>query len=138
MGTETVTLPAHYESLSKIRERVFKFIDKTSLASSQKNLIVLAVDEVVSSIIDYVDAKNAKADITLTLQITDKSIKIVIEDNYDVYNLWFEKDVQVLNKKIELERKHQLGLQIVKIVMEQIRYTYRKGQVNKLELTKFL
>ena len=105
------------------------------VSKREKEKIVLAVDEALSSIVTYARYKGTRHDISVSIDINDVRFKATIVDHQNVFDL---NGGMVDPAHLAKERTFTMGIFLMRQMMDEVLYTYRKGFENQLELIKFL
>ena len=132
---KTITMPCEAKFLSEAREMLNSVLAGADVSKREKEKIVLAVDEALSSIVTYADYKKTTQDVTIAIDIDDVRFKAVITDSQNVFD--FNGGIAD-PERLAQERAHTMGVFLMRQIMDEIHYTYRKGFENQLELIKFL
>jgi serine/threonine-protein kinase RsbW len=135
---KTVGVPAHPRHLSEARRIVEQTLEEAGVPKRTADLLVLAVDEAVSSIINYAKFKNQDTEITLTVDVDDVRFKATIVDAMNVFTFEGGLTDTGRHEALEKERPYGLGVFLMRRIMDEIHYTYRKGFENELVLIRFL
>ena len=132
---KTITMPCEAKFLSEARDLLNEVLAEIDAPRHDKELIVLAVDEALSSIVTYARYKGTRHDVSVSLDIDDVRFKAVIVDSQNVFDLNGGMADPV---RLAKERTFTMGIFLMRQVMDEVLYTYRKGFENQLELIKFL
>lgn len=124
------------EVLSDLRARVEELLSSTAVPQHDRELIIHAVDEAVTSVVQYACHKGYDQEITLTLDVDDVRFKAVLNDSLNVFE--FAEGGLGLTDLLARERSFQLGIFLIRRIMDEITYTYRRGFENQLEMIYFL
>jgi len=135
---KTVAVPAHPRHLSEVRRLVEQTLQEAGVPRRTADLLVLAVDEAVSSIVHYARFKKQETEITLSVDVDDVRFKATIVDAMNVFTYEAGPTDTARRAVIEKERAHGLGIFLMRSIMDEILYTYRKGFENELVLIRFL
>ncbi|MBI2922316.1 MAG: ATP-binding protein [Planctomycetes bacterium] len=132
-----LTFPCDPRVLHEIRSTVKAMWAEHTLPDRDGHLVTLAVDEALASIIDHARGTNRQGDIRITLDLDETRFKAVIEDftNHCDSSGMMEAE---LRAHLENERKHQLGIFLMREIMDEVSYNFKKGFQNELTLVKFL
>jgi len=137
---KTISMPAHPRFLNEVRTLLNDALGEANVPKHDRDLIVLAVDEAVSSVVKYAKFKGYENEISLTIDINDVRFKATLVDSLNVYDFSFnhgQTEAQVA-ERLEKERSYTMGIFLIRQIMDEITYTYKKGFQNELELIKFL
>jgi serine/threonine-protein kinase RsbW len=135
---KTVGVPAHPRHLSEVRALVERALTEAGVPKRTADLLVVAVDEAVSSIVHYAKFKKLDTEITLSVDVDDVRFKATIVDSMNVFTYDGGPSDTARREVIEKERAHGLGIFLMRRIMDEILYTYRKGFENELVLIRFL
>ena len=135
---KTLGVPAHPRHLAEVRRLVEQTLQEAGVPRRTADLLVLAVDEAVSSIVHYARFKKQETEITLSVDVDDVRFKATIVDAMNVFTYETGPSNTARRAVIEKERAHGLGIFLMRRIMDEILYTYRKGFENELVLIRFL
>ena len=135
---KTITFPTETKYLEELRHFVADVLAETSMSQRQRALLVLALDECVSSIIDYAEDVGYHSDITVTVDLDDVRFKAVVADSRTTFDTIKGKATQRGSTRFSKERRHKLRIFLLQSIVDEIHYSYQKGFENRLELLKFL
>ncbi|MCE9581609.1 MAG: ATP-binding protein [Planctomycetes bacterium] len=135
--TKELTFACDPKHLVDIRAAVQAMWADKGYSERDGRLVTLAVDEALASIIDHARGTNRQGDIRLSIDLDDTRFKAVIEDftNHCDSSGMMEAE---LRAHLENERKHQMGIFLMREVMDEVNYQFRKGYQNDLTLVKFV
>jgi anti-sigma regulatory factor (Ser/Thr protein kinase) len=120
----------HPAELAKIREELGDLLRPTGIKNA--SMLILAVDEALSSIMNYNHEKGFKQDVLLTVSVDDVRFKATLVDPRTEFGL--NSSYQSLHG----DRKYKISFYLICQVMDEVSYSYRRGFENRLELVKFL
>lgn len=135
---KTVGVPSHPRHLSEVRRLVEETLKEAGVPRRTADLLVVAVDEAVSSIVHYAKFKKQETEITLSVDVDDVRFKARIVDATNVFDLDRALTDAIRPEAIERERDYGLGVFLMRQIFDEILYTYRKGFENELVLIRFL
>ena len=122
--------------LSELRLFLSRFLEKTKLSEVNKNLIVLAVEEVCANLIIHSHACNPNDTISLDVVRDQQKITFTIKDSGKAFNLLEYQEPHIIDV-IKQKRKGGLGIMLVKRIMDTIEFE-SIGEQNICRLTKCL
>ena len=137
---KTISMPAHPRFLNEVRTLLNEALSEANVPKHDRELIVLAIDEAVSSVVKYAKFKGYENEISLTIDINEVRFKASLVDSLNVYDFQFnhgQTEAQVA-ERLDKERSFTMGIFLMRQIMDEITYTYKKGFQNELELIKFL
>jgi anti-sigma regulatory factor (Ser/Thr protein kinase) len=132
---KTIAMPAHPKFLSEVRQLLAETLSGVKLPQREKDLVILAVDEAVSSIVTYAKYKGYNHDVAVTIDIDDVRFKASINDSLNVFEI---NGGMADATRLAKERTFTMGIFLMRQIMDEVVYTYRKGFENELQLIKFL
>ena len=120
--------------IRNLRNRFDIFAKDNELPNKVIRDVQLALDEVVTNIVEYGYDDDDKHLIDIKFILNEQSLKIIIIDDSKPYNILDKKDPDT---SLSLDEKPigGLGIYLVKRLMTNIDYDYRDGK-NHLLLTK--
>ena len=110
------------------------FAKDNKLANKVIHDVQLALDEVVTNIVEYGYDDDDKHLIDIKFILNEQSLKIIIIDDAKPYNILDKKDPDT-SQSLDEKPIGGLGIYLVKRLMTNIDYDYRDGK-NHLLLTK--
>jgi anti-sigma regulatory factor (Ser/Thr protein kinase) len=135
---KTISKPCHPKFLHEVRELLGEALSGLAIPRRSKDLIVLAVDEAVSSIVQYARYKGFESQISLSVDIDDVRFKAVLVDSLNVFELGGGLSEAQMAERLAREKSFTMGVFLMRQIMDEITYIYKKGFQNELELIKFL
>jgi anti-sigma regulatory factor (Ser/Thr protein kinase) len=136
--SKTVGVPAHPRHLADVRKMVEGTLKEAGVPRRTADAIVVAVDEAVSSMVHYAQFLKLDTEITLNVDVDDVRFKATLHDAMNVFGVDGGLSEAGRNELIQKERGHGLGVYLMRRIMDEIHYTYRKGFENDLVLIRFL
>jgi anti-sigma regulatory factor (Ser/Thr protein kinase) len=118
---EHFILNADTNELFKLREFIDDFCKKNNIKQDISYNIQLVTDEICTNIIKHSYKYDASKKIWLDIFIADKSLIIKISDEGDPFSL-LDYQSQNLNDYISHPHKGGLGIPLVKILSDKIKY----------------
>lgn len=128
-------------NLQQVRAFVADAISESELSGRSRSLMVLAADEAVTSIIRNAvrvaggDDGNGLCHVTVDVDAT--RVRIVIDDSGADPDLTTLSDSE-LQSHIAEGRQNEIGIFLIRAIVDEINYVYRKGFQNVLEIVKFV
>lgn len=130
-------VPLDTRSLAPLRDFVREVLSEGQLAAKVARLVVIAIDEACSSIILNAKEQGASGSLRLLIDIDPTRVKIRISDtgnDYDVGDVTKEE----LLKEFTRSKKTELGTFLIRRVMDEFSYVFKKGFQSEIEMLKFL
>lgn len=127
-------------NLQQVRAFVGDAIRESALPDRQQVLLVLAVDEAVTSTIRHAvrtarGAGNGLCHVTVDVDAT--RVRVVIDDSGADPDLTGLSDAD-LRAHVAAGRREEIGIFLIRSIVDEINYSYRKGFQNQLEIVKFV
>ena len=135
---KTISKPCHPKFLNEVRGLLGETLAEVAISRRDKDLIILAVDEAVSSVVQYARYKGFESQITLSIDIDDVRFKAVLVDSNNAFDIGGGLTEAQLAERVAKEKSHTMGVFLMRQIMDEITYLYKKGFQNELELIKFL
>ncbi|MBI4617268.1 MAG: ATP-binding protein [Planctomycetes bacterium] len=124
-------------SLFEIRTFVKEVFETAEIGSELAKLVVLAVDEAVTSIVRYASEEHRQGFISIGIDIDDVRIRVAVNDSSNLFDPGVFTREELRNF-IEGRRNLEMGIFLIRQIMDEVQYVYRKGFENQLILIKFL
>ena len=135
---KTISKPCHPKFLNEVRGLLGETLAEVPISRRDKDLLILAVDEAVSSVVQYARFKNLQSQVTLTVDIDDVRFKATLSDSLNVFEMRGGLNETQMAENLAREKTYTMGIFLIRQIMDEISYVYRKGFQNELELIKFL
>lgn len=135
---KTISMPCDSRFLSEVRTLLNEVLDQAQVAKKDRDLLILAVDEAASSVVRYAKYKGFKSELTLTVDIDDVRFKATLVDSINVFDVGRGLSDSQMAERLAKEKSFTMGIFLIRRIMDEISYVYRKGFQNELEMIKFL
>lgn len=129
-------IPSETKRLHEVRSSVKELWKSCGLPEREGNLVVLAVDEAVTSIVSHARGTDRSGEVRVSVDIDETRFKATIEDTTNHVDNSGLSDAE-MRATLDRERRYQLGLFLIREIMDEVTYTFRRGFQNELELIKF-
>jgi serine/threonine-protein kinase RsbW len=130
-------VPIDTRSLAPLREFVREVLSEGKLAEKAKRQVVIAIDEACSSIILNAKEHKANGNLRLLIDIDPTRVKVSIVDTANDYDVG-EVTREELLKEFTRSKKNELGTFLIRRVVDEFTYIFRKGFQSEIEMIKFL
>ena len=134
----TISMPCQTGFLQEVRSLIKRSLADAGVSGKKADWIILAVDEAVSSIVRYANYKGYDHDVSLDVDVDDVRFKAVVHDSLNVFDLNGGLTGDALTERVARERSFTLGIFLIRQIMDEISYSYKKGFENTLEMICFL
>ena len=131
-----ITLARASSSLPDLRVFVRDSLEKSRLGDYDRGLVSLAVDEVVSAMVEN-PANGNSSMINMRIDVSSIAVKIEIEDSENRFGNGFT-DESMLAEARSSDTRREIAVYFICEIMDEIYYTYQKGFENRLVMVKFI
>ena len=131
-----LSFPSSTQSLKEIREFVRATLQVARLDERGRRFVILGIDEAVTNIVTYRSQGPGEAEIVVSIEIEDTRVRVVIEDrgvDPDLGTL----ALPAMEKALKTIQTRCVGIFLLRQVVDEVTYRYKKGFQNELELIKF-
>ncbi len=130
-------IPSVTENLHLIRDFTINIARKAGFDDEKQEQIALAVDEACTNVIKHAHHFDIRRLIDIQISIDSEKIMITITDKGSGFNVRAVKDPD-LKKYIQESRHGGLGIYLIKTLMDDVRYDFKPGIKNQVQLTKYI
>jgi serine/threonine-protein kinase RsbW len=136
MNQAETTIRNRREEFARVIDAVDRLAAECHLAAEVVGDMQVALDEVLTNIVDYGYTDDAEHEITIRLSVADNVLEAIIEDDGVPFN---PLESAALNTRAPLRERRigGVGLHFVKNLMSEVSYD-RVGDCNRLVLKKNL
>lgn len=135
---KTISIPCQTKYLTDVRNLLRETLSETLISERDIALIILAVDEAVGSIVSYAGDKGLNSEVLVSIDIDDVRFKATIAESLNAFDLNGGLSERQFTDRVNKERQYKLGIFLIRAIMDEINYNYKKGFENELELIRFL
>ncbi|MCA8939210.1 MAG: ATP-binding protein [Planctomycetes bacterium] len=128
-------LPVGARSLVPMRSFVKRCLSLGGVEGETARRVHTALDEALSPAL-VLNEGERKGHLTIRIDINETRLRVTLQDNTDGAELSNGAEQEIL--KEALKPRREVGYSLLRRVMDEIRYSYRRGFENELELIKFL
>lgn len=130
-------VPIDTRSLAPLREFVREVLTEGKVGERASRQVIIAIDEACSSIILNAREHGANGNLRLLIDIDPTRVKISIHDTANDYDVG-EVTREELLKEFTRSKKNELGTFLIRRVMDEFTYVFRKGFQSEIEMIRFL
>ena len=123
-GTETITVPANFKDIRMACEELRVLLARNNAAPEDINLCELALQELLTNLVEHAYKENPSGQITVTL--TYRSEHILIDTKDSGHEAKVDLSVVEMPDPIEMA-EGGYGLAIIQSVMDEVKNTYENG-----------
>jgi anti-sigma regulatory factor (Ser/Thr protein kinase) len=124
------------EDLDKSRQFITGLLSESAFDDKTRRLLVLAVDEALAHIITYSQNMNIMHPIRLGAEVDKTRFVARIQDSCTDFTSLLcgksEEDIKTHSSK------NMLGVFLIRKIVDEVKYTFRRGFENELVLLKFV
>ncbi len=132
-----MVIPSESKYLSEVRDMVREMCQTRKLEERTCLLLSLAVDEAVTSMLTHANDTNRRGEIRVVVDLNETRFKATIEDHTNHLNVDPTNEAAYM-AHLDRERRHQLAIFLMRKLLDEVNYSYKKGFQNDLHLVKFL
>ncbi len=115
------------EDIHKVESFIESICEEWNINFSEMHKINLAMEEIVSNIINYGHEDADEHNISISANYNDKVLKIIIEDDARAFNPLEHKDPDDFDKSLEERNVGGLGIFFVKKMMDRVEYRHESN-----------
>ncbi len=130
-------VPCDPKYLVEVREMVRQVCQASGLEERQGLLFSLAVDEAVTSILTNACDMGHRGELKVVIDVDETRFRALIEDHTNHLLVDMSNEAAYM-AHLNRERRHQLAVFLMRKIMDEVNYSYKKGYQNDLQLVKFL
>jgi serine/threonine-protein kinase RsbW len=134
-----MVVPNDTQYLVSVREEVTKVVKESSFSERDRKLIIVAVDEAVTNIMEhaYDNDLEGELDIELILEYDNTRFEVTIRDSGKVFDPR-TLEVPDVRRHVSEGSKHGLGIFLIRQIMDEINYNFVQGVRNELQMIKYV
>lgn len=134
-STFSLSVPSSTRNLALIREFVSQVAAQAGFDDSELIKLELAVDEACTNVIRHAYGHDTSREVTIKAIFDEEELRIEVVDNGHGFDPDLIKAEHV--KQLIAERKAGgLGMQLMKLLMDEVHYEISPGQKNELTMIK--
>jgi len=130
-------VPLETRSLAPLREFVREALGQGGLGPRVARSMVIAIDEACSSIILNAKEHGATGNLRLLIDIDPTRVKVNVSDTGNDYDMGEVTREQLL-REFTKSRKNELGTFLIRRIVDEFSYIFKKGFQSELTMIKFL
>jgi len=117
------------ECLEEVKKFVHASVVAAGYSDKDRRLIALAVQTAANGIIQNAREQEIKGDLSIKIDADETRLRIEINDAGDA--LMFASPGGIARPK------HDLGIFLIRQIMHEVEYEYKRGFISKLTMTRF-
>jgi anti-sigma regulatory factor (Ser/Thr protein kinase) len=132
------SIPNDTAYLSRVREEVLQLIEGRFDAKEAK-LLALAVDEAVANVMEHAyrgDTPKEMQRISARLTADEVKFTVILRDGGQRFDPTSAPDVNI-SEHVKAGRKGGLGIFLMRKIMDEVNYTFKRGEHNELVMVKY-
>ena len=137
MTHRELQVPNDTAHLAQVRKSVLEVIGNGVFSARDAQMVALAIDEAIANVMEhaYSDAENEQA-ISLRLDLDEVRLVVTISDAGKQFDPTVKADVDV-REQVKQGKKGGLGIFLMRKIMDEVNYSYKRGLHNELQLIKY-
>lgn len=120
-----------------VRDFVARMVRQSRLPAGEENKIILAVDEAVTNIIEHGYDHDEEGQIEIFVEIHADRVVFRILDQGRSFDPGVQGNI-VMEEHIRSGKKKGLGIFLMRRIMDEVKYVFREGRRNELQLVKVI
>jgi len=134
-----LVVPNDTQYLATVREEVTKVVSQSAFAGRDQKLLILAVDEAITNIMEhaYDNDLEGELDVELILEADATRFEVVIRDSGKEFDPT-AVDIPDITAHIRKGQKHGLGIFLIRQIMDEVNYSFVHGEKNELQMIKYV
>jgi anti-sigma regulatory factor (Ser/Thr protein kinase) len=134
-----LVVPNDTQYLAQVRQEVTKVVEQSAFTERDRKLIIVAVDEAVTNIMEhaYDNDLEGELDIELILEYDNTRFEVVIRDSGKEFD---PRRLEVVNvpEHVRKGSRHGLGIFLIRQIMDEVNYNFIQGLRNELQMIKYV
>ncbi|MEE9167495.1 MAG: ATP-binding protein [Candidatus Neomarinimicrobiota bacterium] len=132
-----ITISSSRKHFHQTRELIHFISRQHGLGNSDADLVEMAVSEACHNVLRHGSTTEDQARCHLEIRIDEKSIKAVIRDKGEVFEFDSIEPFDI-NQDFMQYKNGGLGIPLMKVLMDDVRYERKPENINELTLIKYL
>ena len=134
-----LVVPNDTQYLATVREEVTKVVSQSAFAGRDQKLLILAVDEAITNIMEhaYDNDLEGELDVELILEADATRFEVIIRDSGKEFDPT-AVDIPDITAHISKGQKHGLGIFLIRQIMDEVNYNFVQGEKNQLQMVKYV
>ena len=137
MRRDTTSVAAETSNLQKVREFMSRLVKASSLPERDGNKVVLAVDEAIANIVKHAYSQKGSGEVELEVRFDAEKFEVLIRDDGQAFDPNAIKSPDMA-EHVRMGRKTGLGIFLMRQIMDEVKYSFKDGEKNRLHLVKFI
>lgn len=135
-----MTLPAETSRLAEVRRIVEEAACAASFEVRMAHLIALAVDEAVTNVVkhSYKNIEPGMETVELLIESDENSLAVTVRDTGESFDPVKVSPVTDMREHVRCGKKSGLGIFIMRRIMDEVSYSFRRGELNELRMVKYI
>lgn len=137
-----MSIPVDTAHLAEVRRIVEEAARAAAFAETEAHLIALAVDEAVTNVIKHSYSGGKKVEVEgkvdLFLSADGERLEVLVRDTGESINLKKLSEDLDIGEHVRQGRKSGLGIYLMRRIMDEVDYSFRRGEVNELRMVKYV
>lgn len=135
--TQDLTIEAKPSNLHLVRSFVAVTIREARLTARERSLLVLAVDEALTTMLTEAAPGS---ECRVAVDVDDVRVRICLTDSSGgrPLDLQAGRSLEELRADVRAGRRREMGIFLLRAIVDEINFSARRGRSSRLELVKFL
>lgn len=140
MTHRELQVPNDTAHLAQVRKSVLEVIGNGVFTARDAQMVALAIDEAIANVMEHAYSEAGIQEreqlITLLLDLDDARLVVTIRDAGKQFDPTVKADVDV-REQVKQGKKGGLGIFLMRKIMDEVNYSYKRGLHNELQLVKY-
>ncbi len=124
--------------LGEGRNKLSEILEASGFDPRTRSLLILACDEALSALVEneIENGKLSSREIRVKVDCNPSRVRITVEDSvkdFEASHLSYEEMYAMAQGR----RSHRMGVFLIRQIMDEVSYRYKKGFQNEIEMIKF-
>ena len=136
-----LVVPVDTARLAEVRRAASETALAAGFDEAEARLIALAVDDAVTNVIrhSYRAAEHPEAQwVEVTLSADDERLEVLVRDTGAAIDLGRVPQFVDINEHVRRGRRGGLGIFLMRRIMDEVNYLFRRGEQNELRMVKYI
>lgn len=130
-------LPVSPRSIMPLRAFMDRCFEEAELKPALRRQLSIAIDQGLTPLLLRTEHEERSGHLSLTVEINVTRVRFIIEDESSGKEL-FTESKRTPTVKESAKPQRELGLSLLKRVMDEVRLTFSRGFENRIEMIKFV
>ena len=131
-----IDLPVTPRSVMPLRNFAQRCLGEAEVPETTRREVLAAIDDVVVALLLRSQQEERKGHVCLEIDVNDTRVRVVVRDDSEGIEL--EQGATEFSLQHFSRPRREVGLSLLRRVMDEVKYSYTRGFENCLEMIKFV